>query len=124
MSQICAVNRFFVAPSDCSRLREFRSHQLCRHDSEAAEVGEEVAALLEGDGDHARASGDDFAAATPPAGVRHPALVHFFQVAPHDTHFVVEAVAAADAAVAIGYSEKPNGGRQSPIHLQDWPAPV
>ena len=40
------------------------------------------------------------------------ALVHLSQGTPHYTHFVVEAVGAAGAAVAIGYSEKSNGRRR------------
>ncbi len=39
-------------------------------------------------------------------------LVHLSQGTPHYTHFVVEAVGAAGAAVAIGYSEKSKGQRQ------------
>ena len=38
-------------------------------------------------------------------------LVHLSQGTPHYTHFVVEAVGAAGAAVAIGYSEKSKGRR-------------
>ena len=39
-------------------------------------------------------------------------LVHLSRGKPHYTHFVVEAVAAAGAAVAIGYSEKSKGRSQ------------
>lgn len=39
-------------------------------------------------------------------------LVHLSQGTPHYTHFVVEAVGAAGAAVAICYSEKPKGSHQ------------
>ena len=39
------------------------SNQPGLHDSEAAEVGEDVAALLGGNGDHACPGGDDFAGA-------------------------------------------------------------
>lgn len=39
-------------------------------------------------------------------------LVHLSRGTPHYTHFVVEAVGAAGAAVAIGYSEKSKGRRQ------------
>ena len=39
-------------------------------------------------------------------------LVHLSQGTPHYTHFVVEAVGAAGAAVVIGCSEKSKGRRQ------------
>lgn len=39
-------------------------------------------------------------------------LVHLSQGTPHYMHFLVEAVGAAGAAVAIGYSEKSKGQRQ------------
>ena len=39
-------------------------------------------------------------------------LVHLSQGTSHYMHFIVEAVGAAGAAVAIGYSEKSKGRRQ------------
>ena len=43
--------------------RVLRSNQLSRHDSEATKVGKQAAAQFDGDGNYARAGGDDFARA-------------------------------------------------------------